>query len=153
MILYAITVILFGLLFFASFRSREFDFLGIAFLCSFLLSIIWYNYQSNLEEDAMILEKEKIMQKKNQDERQDSLLIILDAKIDYLFLEKDTSKIKELINGLIHTSNAKSPYKDNSVFSSDSLTYAEYWKQKREEKLLRLQGLNKKSFFNSILDN
>jgi hypothetical protein len=58
MIIYIITVFAFGSLFLIPLDSRESKYSILAFVCSLVISIIWYNHKTSIEEENLRLETE-----------------------------------------------------------------------------------------------
>ena len=124
-----------------------------AFILFLTINLISYYLDEYNREEKREKQEQLVLEKKREDQKQDSLLIVLDAKIDNYLIKKDTILARETINLFFHTSDFISPYESDSFFSEKKhLSYKEYWQQKRKEKLEKLEGTNEDSFFSKFIN-
>ena len=124
-----------------------------AFLIFLFINIASYYISKGEIEEKKIKQQELILVKKREDQKQDSLLIVLEAKIDDCIIKKDTVLARQLLISFFHTSDSLSPYLKESFFNGDEqISYKKYWHQKRKEKLESLENVNKHSFFKKLLN-
>lgn len=155
--IYLITFLIFSILGLSFFGGEEYKsytrILTFAFLISLIISVIYYNIDDYKEERNRIKQEELVVAKKHADQKQDSLLIIMEAEIDNYLEKKDTIRANESLKAFFHTSDSLSPYKNDGFFSGEEkITYKEYWDAKRKEKIKKLEKLQEKSLFNVIFN-
>ena len=155
--IYLITLLLFSILGLAFFGGEEYKsytkILIFAFLISLITSVIYYNIDDYKDEQKRIKQEELVLAKKHADQKQDSLLIIMESDIDNYLEKKDTIRVNESLKAFYHTSDSLSPYKNDGFFSGEEkITYKEYWDAKRKEKIKKLEKLKEKSLLNAIFN-
>jgi hypothetical protein len=124
-----------------------------AFMVSLIITLINYEIDKTNNENKKIEQEKLVLAKKQLDQKQDSLLIIMETEIDNYLERKDTIRVNESLRAFYHTSDSLSPYKNDSFFSSkEKITYKEYWQSKREEKLKKLEKIKEKSLINKIFN-
>ena len=134
-----ITLLLFLLFIGSLFMDAEYNaftkILFGAFLIFLFINIASYYISKGEIEEKKIKQQELILVKKREDQKQDSLLIVLEAKIDDCIIKKDTVLARQLLISFFHTSDSLSPYLKESFFNGDEqISYKKYWHQKRKEK-------------------
>jgi hypothetical protein len=155
--IYLITFLLFSILGLAFFGGEEYKsytkILTFASLISLTISVIYYNIDDYKDEQKRIEQEKLVLDKKRTDQKQDSLLIIMEKEIDNYLEKKDTIRVNESLKTFYHTSDSLSPYKNDGFFSGEEkITYKEYWDAKRKEKIKKLEKIKEKSLFNKIFN-
>jgi hypothetical protein len=118
------------------------------------ISVDLYKHNMNQNSEKIKIEKiEKLKEKQaKEDKKQDSILVILNAQIEELLANKDSTSVKSIINKIRHTSDAKSPYKKSNYFGEEYYTYKEYWEARRIQIIEDVSKVMKKSMLQRIFD-
>jgi hypothetical protein len=147
-----LTILLFGVWIYTIFDDSGYK--GLTKICfgAFMVSLIITIIYNELDENKLIEQEKLVLAKKRIDQKQDSLLIIMEAEIDNYLEQKDTILVKESLKAFFHTSDSPSPYKNDGFIDDKELTYKEYWRVKRKEKLKKLEKIKEKSLFNKIFN-
>ena len=148
-----LTILLFGVWIYTIIDDGGYK--GLTKICfgAFMVSLIITIINNELDENKLIDQEKLVLAKKRIDQKQDSLLIIMESEIDNYLEQKDTIRVSESLKAFYHTSDSLSPYKNDGFFSDEEkITYKEYWDAKRKEKIKKLEKLKEKSLFHKIFN-
>jgi hypothetical protein len=126
-----------------------------AFCIFAAISVDLYEYQKDQNSEKLKIEiiKKRKEKKEKIDKKQDSILVVLNAHIEELLSKNDSTAVKLVINKILHTSDAKSPYKKPNYFGEEEYyTYKEYWEGRRNQIVEDLKKVSKKSLLQRIFD-